>query len=366
MKSQFLGTSTKKFTCNPQVDLKILVEDLKSWPHRLTVFGIQRGEWVMPFDGRKWAIYAIPISLTSLYAFFGWDGPKFSKFCEETEPKFAVEVVYEDGKTEKVEVTDGREILTPEKFPLWAENIVKTIEWPVAIESALLCISDADVLDRAEGILEQFIKTKVKKSKFLDFGCGDGSVVQKATEFGAEMAIGYDIVEGENAWKNQHGFLLTTDFSEVQKHAPYDIISLYDVLDHAENPVEILKQVAELAKGTTLIKTRCHPWTARHGGHLYKQLNKAYAHLVFTKEELAKQGYSIEYFPTKVTAPLGIYKRWFLEANLQIVKQDIIKDVIPDMFRYSYIKNVILKNNQMNDETYPQLEIDFIDYQLSI
>ena len=369
MKANFLGQSNKKFTCNPTVDAKIRIEDLKSWPHKLVINCIDtKGMWCMPFNGQHNAIYSIPTSMDSLYAFFGWSGIKFSRFYEETEPKFTIEVTYEDGEVEIAPVSDGRPILTPEDFVPWTKEFLTNDEWPSAIETVLICNSEEDIEDRADSILEQFIKTSLKRSKFLDFGCGDGYVAQQAANHGAQISVGFDVVQGtKNPWNSSsENSLFTTNFAEVEKHGPYDVILLYDVLDHAEDPVEILRKVNALSKGTTLIKIRCHPWTARHGGHIYKELNKAYAHLMLNKEELQTLGCNIEDFPTKVTTPLITYKKWFTESNLHIVKEDVTKDVLPDLMRYSFIKAAIFRNNEITPENYPQLDVDFIDYQVCI
>jgi len=61
----------------------------------------------------------------------------------------------------------------------------------------------------------------------------------------------------------------------------YDFILINDVLDHAADPLDMLEQVNKIRNPETKIVVRCHPWTSRHGTHVYKQMNKAFLHLIF-------------------------------------------------------------------------------------
>ena len=92
-------------------------------------------------------------------------------------------------------------------------------------------------------------------------------------------------------WKNfehKQNTTITTDWGFVKSNGPYNVIILFDVIDHLkiENPTEVLRKLGELLAPDGKIYMRCHPITSRHGTHLYHDLNKAYVHLVFTGEEL--------------------------------------------------------------------------------
>lgn len=162
-------------------------------------------------------------------------------------------------------------------------------DWPEAIFQELICQdNEEDKLDRASGILSFFIDEFVSNKKVLDFGCGEGHLVKimSSSDNNAELCVGYDIVQsGKLSWENkQENHLLTTNFQKVIENAPYDIVVLYDVLDHCENPEEILNNIKSVCRNGTKVYVRCHPYTSRHGGHLYKDDNRAYLHLHEDKE----------------------------------------------------------------------------------
>jgi SAM-dependent methyltransferase len=184
------------------------------------------------------------------------------------------------------------------------KDLLGSGQWPQAAPDFLICEeSDKDKYERAEGILA-YMGQDIKGKKFLDFGCGEGHVAQKAVELGAESAIGYDTKQlGGLTWDSQTGnCLLTTDIEKAKAGGPYDLILLYDVLDHSEDPVNILATARDMLAPQGRIYVRCHPISSRHATHLYKKINKAYIHLVFTDDELKQLGYENDikqrtYFP---------------------------------------------------------------------
>ena len=102
----------------------------------------------------------------------------------------------------------------------------------------------------ASGRGDLFVDSVVQTSKtrhggaVLDFGCGEGHVVVKASATAAR-SIGFDIVKtGVHDWEKSGKYLLTRNFDKVINSGPYDIILLYDVLDHCE-ALEILLNKGE-------------------------------------------------------------------------------------------------------------------------
>jgi len=92
---------------------------------------------------------------------------------------------------------------------------------------------------------------------------------------------------------------------------------------------------------------------SRHGAHLYKQLNKAWVHLIFTEEELAKMGVKME-FVRKYFTPINEQNSWFKNAGLTVVSSDIIKTAIEPFFRRPEIASKI-----------PAVKGQFPDWQMS-
>ena len=173
-------------------------------------------------------------------------------------------------------------------------QMLKGPRWPKAIPDHFICdpTSEDAKLKRGQDILRYFIQGNLQGQKFLDFGCGEGHVARCAST-ATKKAVGYDVSAAPN-WEDTSGALLTTSLEKVKDLAPYDTILLYDVLDHAKSPVDVLQTVRSLGRPGTLVHCHCHPWCGRHGGHLYHTINKAFVHLIFTEEELERLGYEVD------------------------------------------------------------------------
>lgn len=248
------------------------------------------------------------------------------------------------------------------------KDLLNSDEWPEAVNSNMICDfnSEEDKIDRGMGIIEIMIGDNLNNMKFLDYGCGEGYVALQAN---AKLSVGYDIRQtGNKEWENKiNSTLLTTNFDRVKENGPYDVVLLYDVLDHIENenPIDVLKKVKELLAPNGLVYIRCHPWCSRSGGHLYDKINKAYVHLIFTKIELNEMGYTLT--PNNKTLyPIKTYVDWFNAAGLKLISD--IADTHPS--EPFFKENEIIKNrimdvyNRKSNEEFPefQLEQKFRDY----
>jgi 2-polyprenyl-3-methyl-5-hydroxy-6-metoxy-1,4-benzoquinol methylase len=220
--------------------------------------------------------------------------------------------------------------------------MVKSDIWPDAIEPSLISAEDneEDQINRADSIIQEYMKVDLSGKKFLDYGCGSGYVAHQAKNYGVALAIGYD----PNPSPHHHKWLkmeapkgtpsphFTSGFTPYRNyHGEFDIILLYDVLDHAEDPLSVLQHVAKLKAKDGKVFVRCHPWTSRHGTHLYRKANKAYLQLVFSQEELIKMGLKGEY-TNKILDPIFNYRKWFSEAGLKIVSESTINQDVDIYF----------------------------------
>lgn len=155
--------------------------------------------------------------------------------------------------------------------------------WPSAVPPSLIVSTPADWKRRAGVIVNAYLNVSLSGKKFLDFGCGNGMVVEAASEAGAAVAVGYDVAR-DPAWVDGGKTKLTTDWQAVVDSAPYDIALMFDVFDHIDQRTwvaECSKLVSVLKPGG-LLYFRGHPWSSRHGGHIYRKLNKAYVHLMLS------------------------------------------------------------------------------------
>jgi 2-polyprenyl-3-methyl-5-hydroxy-6-metoxy-1,4-benzoquinol methylase len=191
------------------------------------------------------------------------------------------------------------------------------------------------------------------------------------------LSIGYDKEKNPNSkleWEEKkENFLITTDFEKVKAEGPYDIILIYDVLDHAkgESMSEILERAKSVLSEDGIIYLRCHPWCGRHGGHAYRKINKAFVHLVFTEDELEKMGLVLE--PTqKIFFPLATYSKAIEESGLVNSQEHEIdfQDVEPFFSNNPVVKERLLKLygiKEWGDSGRPAFQMSqcFVDYVLS-
>lgn len=245
-------------------------------------------------------------------------------------------------------------------------------KWPEAVNPHLICNPnvDEDKQERARGIIELMIEEDLKGLKFLDFGCGEGHCAAISTEYGTVVSVGYDIVEHPH-WKTfsanekQQTAKLTTNFEEVRQSGPYDVILLFDVIDHLqqENVLSVINKLKSVLTENGKIYARIHPYMSRHATHLYHTLNKAYMHLVFTEEELhtivASNEHAIS--STKVIDPLTDYATAIETVGLRVIsKREIVERVEP-FFKIPKIAERIIKNTGVHEFPERLMSMQFID-----
>lgn len=221
-------------------------------------------------------------------------------------------------------------------------------EWPKAVFDFQIADdnSEKDKDERAESISDMLLPT-LEGKKFLDFGCGEGHVANHASK-SADLSVGYDILQSRKSrfnWEDKEDkLLLTMDFKKMESEGPYDTILIYDVLDHAQNPKEVLSKAKSVLADGGKIYVRTHPWTSRHGGHAYRKINKAFVHLVFTQEELKSIGVDLEY-NIKSMRPMNDFNSWLEGSGLKKFKDPEIdqQDVEPFFSQNPIVRKRILQ-----------------------
>lgn len=218
------------------------------------------------------------------------------------------------------------------------KSLLASDQWPEAIDQNLICAQDSetDKISRAEGILELLVEKDLRNKKFLDFGCGEGHVAYKALTQEPLISVGYDKIHmpSWSKFPTNDKLLFTTDFETAKQHSPYDIILVYDVIDHVSHKeaLAILRQIHDLLDINGTIYLRTHPFCSRHATHLYQTINKAYIHLVFTNQELKDLGYEAP-DNTHVVYPINQYETMFKEADLAISHNNILREKVDAFFK---------------------------------
>jgi len=270
------------------------------------------------------------------------------------------------GESKPFQITDEFKLL---------EKLLHSDAWPEAVFSLQIAdeTSESDKAERAEGIADILLPPFSGK-KFLDFGCGEGHVA-KYVSGEASVSVGYDIVRAESklSWGNKkEKLLLTTDFEKVVSEGPYDIVMIYDVLDHSSiDPSEVLAKAKSVLAEDGKIYLRCHPWTGRHGGHAYRKINKAFVHLVFGEDELEEMGVNLER-NRKILFPISTYNKAIEEAGLvRESEPEVDTQEVETFFEENpIVKSRILKAFGLDEWTAEkpvfQMSQCFLDYVLKI
>lgn len=275
------------------------------------------------------------------------------------------------------EVDKTKILGTPDEFET-LKSLLESSQWPAAVDPVYICDvnSEQHKIDRAEGIVEIIIDSALNDLKFLDFGCGEGHVINHVLKQNPKFCTGYDIIEHPqwSNWEPNEKVAFTKDWDKVVANGPYDVVLLYDVIDHIvnEDPVDALKKIKSVLTPKSEVFIRCHPWCSRHGTHLYQKLNKAYIHLVFEPNEL--QALGLTETPCRhIIHPFSAYNDMFKRAGLKLLQKHSLKTEPVDKF----FPNTPLvakriksrwKDSHENDlksgRRWPaiQLEMVFIDY----
>ena len=246
------------------------------------------------------------------------------------------------------------------------KTLLDSEAWPKAVAPELICDdnNEQDKFDRATGIVNVFIGELVENKKTLDFGCGLGHVPFAANLNGSKMAVGYDLVDNFSV-NEKPNLVLTTDWRQVMNHAPYDIITVFDVFDHLvdETPMNVLLNLKTVLSPKGKIYVRYHPFLSRHGSHIYKKVNKAYVHLVFTPDEIKSMFpfYVPESCPP-ILQPLKFCSTTPILAGLKIEKEHITRTPVEPFFKQEEIKKRILQNTGLPLFSEQDLSIEFVDH----
>ena len=197
-------------------------------------------------------------------------------------------------------------------------KLLESDEWPAAIDPSLIANenNDDDCFERADYILKDVFKVNLRGKKVLDFGCGAGHVVVACLKRDIE-AFGFDIEFQKNKLWQDYSYNLTKNWAQILSNGPYDVVLMHDVFDHSESPLNDLYRIRTVLKPGGAGYLRFHPICSRHGGHLYKRFNKAFAHMVLNDAELKELGINLPV--QRILYPIKAYEAHIARAGLKKV-----------------------------------------------
>lgn len=98
---------------------------------------------------------------------------------------------------------------------------------------------DFSLLERACG------KPLGESTAYLDVGCGSGERVSYVSERGCQRAVGIDRFAFGKASPRREVELLNSEIVDFRPSEKFDVVSMFHVLEHVENPVEVLRHLRE-------------------------------------------------------------------------------------------------------------------------
>lgn len=92
-------------------------------------------------------------------------------------------------------------------------------------------------------------------ASYLDVGCGSGERVEYAADQGCRRAVGIDRYDFGKAAPRDRVSLIGTEITDFRPGDLFEVVSLFHVLEHVEEPVEVLRHLREhvIASDGTLI-----------------------------------------------------------------------------------------------------------------
>lgn len=197
----------------------------------------------------------------------------------------------------------------------------------------------------------------LKDKTFLHFGCGEGEIAANAVNYGAKLSVGFNAPKGTLLiWENQHDkLLLTSNWQKIHTIRPYDVILIDGLLERQKDVKRMLKATYFLAEMGGTIYLRCRSWSGPNGGVL--DSNKAFAHLVFSPNELEVLGVH----PTECQeAALEDYEKWFDDVGFVIKSKTVSTYDVPDFFKNSTVSARL--EESLGENYFNRMQIDFCDY----
>lgn len=237
--------------------------------------------------------------------------------------------------------------------------------WPLAVPAhAVGPTSEEDQINRARAVLDYTLGGSIEGANFLDYGCGEGYIASEAAMRGCAEVTGFDI-EASETWNKHKNVRFTRRHGEL-KPKSYNLIFLYDVLDHCHDPVKLMEHVKSLIVPGGIIYARCHPWTSKHASHLPKVgLNKAFIHLFLNHDELVELGYN-PMFTRVEKNPLEAYRWWFHEFKITTEKSP--SEPVNEFFHVPAFKELLANEQGLSqdqiDPFIKMMGVSFVDFVL--
>jgi len=198
---------------------------------------------------------------------------------------------------------------------------------------------------------------EIKGKRVLDIGCGGGLFLVKMNAKGADV-LGIELSDTRAHYaKTKYGFevIKRTIEDEYWKpfHGTFDVVTLWDVIEHVNFPLATLRAAAEMLKsgGILLIDTPCRDaFYHRFGEFTYKISGGRFPTFLNTM-------YSAKPFGHKQIFSLGEMKSALEMAGLEVVELKRFHEL---SFPYSFYLKKLVRSDLLVKLLLPFVHIFFV------
>lgn len=87
-----------------------------------------------------------------------------------------------------------------------------------------------------------FLEKMIENKNILDFGCGAGGFLLRAQKI-AKHVTGIELEDNMNSYLNNQGIKCYSSLNHAPHIGTFDLITMFHVLEHLEDPCQILRQL---------------------------------------------------------------------------------------------------------------------------
>jgi SAM-dependent methyltransferase len=198
---------------------------------------------------------------------------------------------------------------------------------------------------------------EIKSRRVLDIGCGGGLFLARMKEAGADV-LGIELSDTRAHYaKTRHGFDVVKRTIEDtywrEFHGTFDVVTLWDVIEHVNYPLATLRAAADMLKlgGILLIDTPCRDaFYHRFGEFTYKISGGKYPTFLNTM-------YSAKPFGHKQILSLAEMKSTLEMAGLDMVELKLFHEL---SFPYGFYLKKLVRSEILVKLLLPFVHLFFI------
>ena len=247
-----------------------------------------------------------------------------------------------------------------EKFPVDTSDIYNDEDYARLAKEAYLDNSDYRKqrfgIERIE-LIKKYCNDSPSSLNLLDIGCGTGWFLEVAIENGFKVSgleLGKKLAEltAERLKIN----IFTDPLNKIDKNVKFDVITMFDVIEHVVNPVEVIESIHDHLNpgGIGLLYTPNLESLAIHYLKEYSGSVIPVHHMfIFSKNSLErifrKAGFELVYFATKGSDVIDMYSHHSqLDKNKELSKfllnnADLIQAIVDKADCGNHMRFVVKK-----------------------